>query len=534
MSRWRRDDGKRRVARPAPARTNRVGRRNLTLNLIGTTVALVLLAALLPPVAVAGAALAPVDAPLDADFLTSALLAAGEALESGDADLFNGRARAAQEREEKQCAGPAQEAGADGPICQQELASSRRLTWLPNMTFLSSPIPMRSSICSFKATCCDMAGFNSAQGQMEAFDLWADGAVATAVLFQQSPGDLLSWLLHLLSDNVFAVDRDRSLLQSDVKEPLGRLVSAISNQNVLVRFSTLVNLAVGYETALLCSTCDPAQTLYVRPVEPSSASLSSSSSSSSLSLALDEGICLDMSQALVSFTELLQAALVSSRNLNALNSTFNSLCPFATDPFEASKKKATISDGGFQKGFPRKGRPGCEQMRADVQSVGHMLAQLNVSAVSLLGCDGVPECAEFLCERVLQGLAFSLAPVRSSLREALEVHCVPPQCNPFALQDYVDYFLADDEARFTQGGADVINRVESLRSESRLDARRLGCGGFLSRHACVAFADVTFASAHIKGLVITGVLGGIVALAALFALYRKARAKWTAQGALLL
>jgi len=57
-------------------------------------------------------------------------------------------------------------------------------------------------------------------------------------------------------------------------------------------------------------------------------------------------------------------------------------------------------------------------------------------------------------------------------------------------------------------------------NETALDAKRFGCGMFLSRHACTVLPDVTFTSTHIKAIVITcSIIGGLLFIG-LYLLYR--------------
>ncbi|GBG25003.1 Hypothetical Protein FCC1311_012202 [Hondaea fermentalgiana] len=399
-------------------------------------------------------------------------------------------------REEEEDVALARDAvgGADprGPICDQVLGTSRRLTMLPNMTTLASPVAMNANMCGLKATCCSVKGFNAVLGDTENFDLWIDSLGSMFSRFESDPQSFLAYGLGVLSQHVFTTNLDFGVLYRKVDDYVSHLVGDIGNQNLAIHVTRLIASLAGYYSALLCSACDPSQKLYVER----------NASANTLTLTLDEGLCLDMGRLLEGIMSRLQLVLLDYRNVDAARNLTQVLCMSAESP---------LNPGAF----PRRARDGCLQMYKDLGYLHAYASDFPGPFVGALGCTSAASCGKLLCEETLQGMAHSYNSIRSGIRAQLEAHCVLPRCNPFSLGDYVSYFLPEDDAlapTFTQKGPRVVNRVEPSPLESRLDLYRFGCGGYLAQSACATFKDVTFASAHIEIIVITCSIAGVLLL----------------------
>lgn len=401
-----------------------------------------------------------------------------------------------------------------GPICEQKLTQTRRLVALPNMTTLSSPIAMNMQMCGLKATCCSVKEFNSIVGQTEKLDFWVDSLMALGRRFETYPTDVMSMMLSALSEEAFTTTLDAGLVYKTISSPLWHLISDISNRNLAIHTAHLVTELAGYFEALLCSSCDPAQKLYVQPNSTASRTTSGPSSSSPVSssvelvdkeglvLTIDNEMCFTMGSQLVDVMERLRFALLDYRNVDAMQNMTLALCDTAEQPLHPGK-------------FPRKGKFGCLQMKKDFDSLCALAESYHGPFVGVLGCNSAASCGKLICEDTLQGMAFSYEKLANNIRHELEEHCVVPKCNPYSLQDYVDYFLPSDAklekmGYFTKGGPQVSNRIAKHTNETRLDLVRFGCSGYLSHSGCLRFDDVTFASAHIEVIVIASSIAGVV------------------------
>ncbi len=376
----------------------------------------------------------------------------------------------------------------ENKICDQLLSKTRRIQLLPNLTTVPQPEPMSNTMCSFKGTCCSVKHFNAIKGQAEEFDMFIDSIEETFNTFLSNTDELLDFLVFVLSERAFALNIDISVLYARVKDDLKSLISTVDNQNVAVRFQVFMSTLIGYYTGLLCSICDPMHKLYV--------TLDNNEEPATAKLLLFDDMCLDMSQRFSSFLMQLENFFIDVRNSAAVNRTFDTLCKYATDPLGAST-------------FPRQGKQGCQQMKRDYNSIRNMLVVLNhtMPPEELFGCYTPTSCAKLLCTDTLQGLGFSLNTLRHNLIESIQNHCKTEiHCHPDFLTGWVLYlFPGDDELErlgiFTTGHR-VHNELVSFRNMTSLDSVRLGCGGYISRWACKVLPDVTFYTAHTKGVTI--------------------------------
>jgi len=365
-------------------------------------------------------------------------------------------------------------------VCAQKLARTRRLTMLPNLTFVRDPIPMKTDICGFKAVCCSMSSFNLAKGYSEEFDSVLKGWVSVGIGLESKSGTqrVFNLLLETLSTYAFAVNHDAAPLYEKVKTFLSHLTLSIDNQNLVLGVANLLNQVIGYFSALLCSDCDPKQRLYFK----------------NNTLLIDEGLCTRMGGSLLETLSRLQLFLVDTRNEQAIMETLFVLCHNAIPPLKKSR-------------FPRQSHSGCLQMRSDYQSLKGLATSILRSNSSrfgaMVGCTSARDCGMLLCEETFQGGSYSLDKLRHNLHEGLSRYCKDPICNARSLKDYANYFFSADPLHFTTGDQ-VSNKVVRSPFVTKVNLSSLGCRGFFSSFACRIYEDVTFARTHVVALIITG------------------------------
>jgi len=403
----------------------------------------------------------------------------------------------------------------DDEMCPGTLMGTRRMAYFPEIVSSAKPHAMKSNMCGLKATCCDTSSFNAVKGKFSAFDRWIDGLIVSAERFATIPSEMLDFVVTTLSRHAFSIDRDFELLYKKTRKNVDFLSGALFNRNTIVHLSNVWTMILGYFTSVLCSICDPYQKLYLLSDD--------NANGTDLKLEMDYKVCDMVSENVFTFVRMFEEAISDPENARAADAVLEELCKYATDPQEAPSK---------QDPFPRIGKKGCEQMRSDIKYVRSVVVDKNISLIHALGCDTTQSCSRVICEKSLQGLGYSLEYIRKTADDFIDSFCDQDHgmCDKTALKEYTAYYLPTDAELDARGvfkdGPRVYNSLTLHKNVSRLLSQNFGCENYLSRYSCTVFPELTFTSVHRTGITITGIILGLVIIAATLFITRRSWCRW--------